>query len=281
MGQVRKILTMAAAVPCLLLAACAGEHNGDVTLASMAVNNKGLAAFKSGFYAFAKSQNCVKCHAAIQAPHFGSPDLATAYSEALPLVDFNNPNASIIPIYAGNGHCADTPCSDPANTDKVKSLLRSWASAELSGGGDISDTPTYMTASVTLPATIPALTSANPGVVRFDLSQLDPAVPVLSGAILEVEIQMSNATEYRVSRLKIAGNTAAVTISGVHVYINGSEDTSQGSVWNGLSATAPVFALPKTLPTRPLGATPLTTQALNIPLQSASDVMTIGIENIQ
>ena len=257
----------------------------------------GMQAFQTGFYAFANTQGCVKCHGAVQAPHFAAPNLSTAYKAALgkkigsnePLIDFSNPDASIIAQYAGNNHCNDTPCSDPANTATVKGLLEAWANAEIAGGSVQNVTlPKYMTASQQVPANVPNLTVKNPAVMRFSLSSF--GIPALSGAIVEIEVQKLSATQYRIGKPKIAGNTAAVMVSGIHLFIKdaaasgvGAQDPSQGMVWTSVSAAAPIFALPKTLPATPLAATPLTT--INMAAQAVSatgaDVFTIGFDNVR
>jgi hypothetical protein len=256
----------------------------------------GLKAFQTGFYAFANSQGCVKCHGAIQNPRFASPNLGEAYAAARgakigstdPLIDFTNPDASIIVEYAGNSHCNDTPCANPANSATVQSLLEAWASAEVSGGVvQNAALPPYMTASMQVPANVPNLTVKNPAVMRFSLSSL--GVPALSGAILEIEVQKVNTTQYRIGKPKIAGNSAAVMVNGIHLYIKdvaasgvGTQDASQGLAWTSLSASAPVFALPTKLPTTPLTATPLTSTYLAVQAASATgaDVFTIGFDGL-
>src|SRR6185437_11351547 len=113
----------------LLVSACAPNHSGNSTFqVSKNISGTGIQVFQQTFYAFAQSQNCVKCHGASTHPMFASSDLNTAYMEATgtqigstaPLIDFTNPSASIIATYAGNGHCGDTPCSNPANTAVVQ-----------------------------------------------------------------------------------------------------------------------------------------------------------------
>lgn len=293
----------------LLISLCAcgaPEHDPNGSFSSSSVSSQAaLAAFQNGFYTFAKNQGCVKCHASIVHPNFAAPDVTFAYSEAkgnqigstVPLIDFSNPDSSIIITYAGNSHCNDTPCANPANSDVVKGLLESWAAAEMAssgggGGGGSSPKANYMTTTVALPANIPSITAATPGVVRFQLAQLSPAFAALSKAVLEVEIQMVTPTEYRISRPKIAGNTSAVNVRGLHVYLNtaanynatggsGAEDANQGTFWNSVSATAAVFALPNPLPAKPLGATPLTTTTIQLQVLSTADVLTIGFDNLQ
>lgn len=298
MGKILAVIALS-----LGLAACGQSTHelagSDLSASQMSSSSAaGMKAFQTGFYAFANSQGCVKCHGAIQNPHFASPNLGEAYSAAkgaqigstIPLIDFSNPAASIIAQYAGNSHCNDTPCSNPANTAVVQGLLESWAAAETSGvSGPIQNLtlPKYMTASMQVPATVPNLTVRNPAVMRFSLSSL--GVAALTGAIIEIEVQKVNATQYRLGRPKIAGNSAAVMVSGIHVFIKdasttgvGAQDSSQGLAWTSVMASAPVFALPNTLPTTPLAATPLTTSYMTVQAVSATgaDVFTIGFDNL-
>ena len=262
--------------------------------------SSGISAFKTGFYAFANQQGCVMCHNTLVHPQFANSDVNVAYSEAKgfipgtsnPLVNFQNPDAATFVTYSSNSHCGETPCQNPNNANTVKNLIRAWAQAERAGSSPTTTLPTntqkatYLTAAVPVPAKIPSINMA-PVVYRFQLSALKPAVAVLSNAVFEVEIQYITSDTYRISRPKIAGNTAAVKITGIHVYVKtasrsdlGDEDINSGNLWDIISITAPVFTLPNTLPTGPLGATPLDSRALNIPVQSTTDVMTIGFDAI-
>lgn len=283
-----------------MLTGCQGspDHKGTETSGISTASVEGLEGFKTTFYAFTKSQNCVKCHGSVVSPYFASPDVNVAYDFASKLVDFDNPTASVIATYAGNSHCGDTPCSDPANTPVVKELLTAWAAAENQSAADGDDgdgtepppaagPPKYITAAVAVPANITGLNVA-PKVMRFQLSQMTSVPASLNRAVLEIEIQTANANTYRINRIKIGGNTAAVSIRRIHVYVKtagasglGVEDLNQGNLWNSVVATAPVFALPANLPAGPLAATPLSTTALFVEKLSATDVITIGIEEIQ
>lgn len=250
-----------------------------------AASAKGMAAFQSGFYAFTKSQGCVKCHGVFQAPKFADPDLNVAYSAFTSLVNPDHPTGSLIITYAGNAHCADTPCSDPTVRPQVTSLLQSWAAAVNSSGGSGGASAKYMTQSMAMPTTIPPL-SAAPALMRFPLSGL--GIPALSGALLEIEVNMFSPGEYKVARAKIMGNTSAITVSGVHVYVRpatasgtGLEDPNQGLAWTMITASVAASTLPTRLPTTPLTAAPFVTGSLGIAQQSVSDVLTVGFDDIQ
>lgn len=252
-------------------------------------SSKGLQEFQTGLYAFVKAQNCVKCHGAVVNPMFAAADVQAAYSAAKSRVDFKAPENSKFVTYVGNGHCGDVVCSNPANGDVVKNLLVAWAEAELDHTGDPVNpgAAKFATATVNLPATIPTLASANPALIRFSLNQLSPAVPALANAILEVEVHMANPTTYRVNRPKIVGNTTPVSLDGIHILIRpasgmgmGVEDPN-GAAWAQIAVTAAIAARPATLPTTPLAATPLRTNAIFMGTQSASDAMTIVLDNVR
>lgn len=287
---------------------CSGKHGQTeegVNQQASTSDQKGFEAFEKGFYKFTIDQGCVRCHAAVVSPFFSSPDSAAAYNAAKgmeragskPLVDFKSPATSIFIDYAGNAHCADASCSNPANKDTVKSLIEAWATAETAidepddsndPGTPVQMGPKYVTAGLTVPATIPVLASNTVAVMRFMGSSLQPAVPALANAIIEVELKMANASEYRFSRLKIAGNTAAVKFTGIHIYVKtagtagmGLEDLVQGGLWINVSATAAVFARPANLPTTPLGATPIVTISNYSAQFSTTDVVTLGFDNIE
>jgi hypothetical protein len=260
----------------------------------------GLQAFKSGLYSFVNTQGCVKCHASIVTPRFAATDVSVAYAEArgaqrgssAPLVDFSNPANSIFIVYSGNNHCGDVACSNPAIRTNVQSALLAWANAELSGSpGDTDDTHTrakFMTSSLAIPTDLPDLTVATPGVLRFPLAVFGTKIPALKNALLEVELQLVNPTTYRVSKPKIVGNTAAVKVTGLHVYVRaaagsgtGVEDTRQGDLWVSVSAIADIFAMPKQPPKGPNTAVPLSTLALAIPVPDPASVMTIGFDSLE
>jgi hypothetical protein len=146
-----------------------------------------------------------------------------------------------------------------------------------------------------LPKTLATLTSSTtPSVIRFQLSGLKPAVASLSKAILEVEVVLvAGGLEYRFDNPKIAGNTAPVTVSGLHLYVNsasgmglGLQNADNGETWSAVNATAAVVTLPTTLPTGPLSATPLTSTPLFDPVQGSAigvtpDVVTVTIDSIK
>lgn len=249
----------------------------------------GFQAFKTTFYAYTQTQGCVMCHGGSVSPKFAQPDSYQAYQEALgfqigsttlPLIDFSNPDGALFIAYAGNNHCGQLPCADPNNSATVKTLIEQWANAERTSGGQTNTVVTkYKTAVMTMPATIPASTSATPGVIRFDLSNLSPTYSTFTGAILELEVQMVNPTEYRFAKPKIVGATTATTITGMHVYVNGQEDHSQGS-WDGLTIAVPVSTKPATLPTGPIAQTPLLTTAMYAMMTSATDTIQVGFDDL-
>ncbi len=277
----------------------AGEsaHSGSSDAGGAAVNAAGLEAFKTSVYAYANSQGCVKCHGAIVTPKFASANLNEAYAAAKSVVDFNAVATSALVVYAGNSHCADQACSSPSNVAAISALVSQWIAGENSSsnnnnnGGTVTPPPSqakFLTGSMALPATIPTIMVANPAVVRFPLSALNPPVSSLTNAILEVEVQMSNATTYRFRRPKIVGNSAAVNVKGVHLYIRpaeltgiGNEDVNQTLIWNMVDVIAAIFAKPATLPATPLGATPLSTSSVFYSKIGTGDVITIGFDDLK
>lgn len=300
------IITLTLASLSVFFTNCAGEHAGDASLSSQGGGSAaGLAAFQNGYYTFTKSRGCTACHGTTQSPLFDVGDVNAAYNAARIFVDFKNPTGSLLITYAGNSHCAAALCSDPSVSTSVQALIVDWANAENAsssggnnggGGGTSTGTVKYVTAATALPKTIPTLmSSATPALLRIPLSSLNPPVASLSKAILEVEVTLINPTWYRFSKPKIAGNTAAVSVSGLHLYVRGplvttglgTEDPNQGDTWNSiLNVTAAIFALPATLPTTALGATPITTNSVYDPivtttLTTTPDSVTVGFENIQ
>ncbi len=287
----------------LTLTGCGAEHGGrtgsDSQASLEAVTPESIQAFESTVYNFGKANGCVKCHGGSVNPQWLNADPRTAYSFARPLVNFANPTASTFVNYVSNNHCGDPVCRDPANTSVIQDMLLQWAAIEMnqaSNGLPPSDgttlaNPPFVTATTPIPANPPLITSNSRAVVRFNLSQLQPPIARLNGAILEVSVQSYNSayTTYKIFDLRVVGASAPVTLDGVHVYVRpatgtgiGNEYVNQGNIWSSLVALVPVIAVPSPLPTGPMtSATPLVGTSLAIPIQSASDVITIGFKDIR
>jgi hypothetical protein len=284
----------------LLGNACSKFVAGDYTpLGSQVAFGSGITAFRSGFYSFAQAQGCVQCHGDNVHPRFASPDIIEAYAEAkgmrygsnVPIINFSSPSSSVILEYSGNNHCSATPCSNPVVRSTVQTHLRNWAIAELGGEENLIESPVqpvnYVTEAVAAPSPMPTL-SAAPAMLRFNLSKLSPAVAALGGAVFEIQIQKANATEYRITAPRLVGNSAAVNLRGIHVFVRsssdtgyGSEDPAQGLVWTEVTMTIAPSALPNPLPAGALAGVPLSTITLNIQAQSASDVFMIGFDQLR
>ncbi len=282
--------------------ACSGGFLTNPELVSASNNNTGtttantetgLQAFQSGLYNFANTQGCVSCHAAAVAPFFASPDINTAYTQAATLVNFADPTSSLFVSKSGNNHCGVASCQGTSNPATVSSLLVQWANAVNSAGsGAVAATPmpTYMTATVAMPTTIPAFSAtATPAVVNFQLSNMTPALSGLAQAILQVEVQMVNATTYMFTNPRIGGTTVPVTIGGIHIFIRpsgtatgvGTEGSDPANLWDGLTGlTAAAFAITTMNPTAPIAAVTLTKQPVYVQELSAADSITIGIDSI-
>ena len=266
------------------------------------LNAEQILAYRTTFYAFAKSQGCVKCHESSVSPYFASADINVAYqfargfrngSKTIRLIDFENPVASTFIDYAGNAHCSDTPCSDPDIRPVAQSALEMWAASEIAvgrGGSAIPiKVPKYFTGSLKVPATIPTIFVNTPAVLRFALSELKPKVMALQNAILEIEIQMVNDNSYRLSKPKIVGNGVSVAITDLSVFIkttddpttNGREDISQALNWHAVDATAAIFPLPASLPATPLTAVPLIGLPIYFQTSTKADYFTVGFGDIK
>ena len=306
MGKISSPLIWLLLAACL--AACGKSLGGHAALgANASAAGPGIDAFEKGFWSFARKQGCVKCHEGVVHPMFAANDIQKAYQEAKGyrigstterLIEFDDPQGAAFIVYAGNAHCGDTPCSDPAVRPEVTAALEAWALAETTqssqappasnGGAQTVSLANYYTDSLALPAMIPAATSANPAVLRFPLKNLKPELVALKDAILEIEIQLINPTTYRVLKPKVAGNTAPVTFEGIHVFVKqasaagiGIEDDDQGETWIDASGTAAVFAAPRTMPATPLRATPIVPGAVLIEKLSASDALAVGFEDVR
>jgi len=274
---------------------CSGTHDvneGGLADLSSSSDPGGEAAFYNGFYQFTQTKGCVNCHGVNQNPMFALPDVNAAYSNFLGLVNANDPASSIIITYSGNSHCHAAPCEDTSNPAAVANMIGSWAAAETGAPvGPVTTTPNYTTATVALPATIPLLSAATPGVVRFNLANLN--IPALAKATMEVEVQYTNnlMLELRFNKPKIGGSTAVVSIKGIHIFIKpasqasgiGLEDVNTGMNWATTTYSVPVKALPAPLPAGPMTTlTSLSTTANEYGLPATGSYMiTIGFDTIQ
>lgn len=294
------------------LAACDGYKAGLGELSSSQgsggataiTDTAGFKAFSTTLYSWSQTQGCATCHGSSTTPLFAQADPVKSYQvavgnlpgSAIKIIDFNLPDSSVLVEKSGDLHCGTNACSNPANKDTMKALLRQWAQAELGGGVQPPPPPVtnvkFVTASVPLPATIPTIMQATVAVVRFPMKDLRPAFPGTANAIFEVEVQMVNPTNYRFINPKIVGNTAAVNVTGIRLFIRpatgsgmGSEDVNHASDWAAINSAAPISTLPATLPTTPLTGTKLTALPIISAQQStavpAADVLTIGFVNLQ
>lgn len=284
------------------LIACSAEHggtHGSSDFSSIeATSLESVQAFENTVYSLGKSQGCVKCHGGTVNPLWLNSDPARAYSFARPLIDFANPLASDFINYSSNNHCGDSACQNPGTASQMQDMLLQWAAIELNltGNGLPSSTgttlanPPFVTLPISLPATIPVITSSSKAVVRFSLSQVTPAIPALNGAILEFSVQYYNAahTTYKIFDPRIYGNSGPISLSGIHVYIRpaassglGQEFVNQGCIWSTFNRTVAATPGPATLPPGPVTSiAPLVSTSLAIPVQSASDVITVGFADI-
>ncbi len=281
------------------LAACGANHTvtGTEELASSgAVSPEKVQAFEATLFAWGQAQNCTKCHADRVNPLWMNSNPNTAYAFARPLVDMNNPTASLFATYASNNHCLEAICAVAANKAAVQDLLTQWAAVENTGGdappppsgsGSTLPNPPYYTVTLPIPNPLPVVTATGaPAVLRFNLSQLTPAVPSLNGVILEVSLQSYNLAQsnYKIFNPRIVGNSTPIIVSGIHAYVRpasgtglGTEDINQGLQWSGLSTTASVAATPSPLPTGPMTTVkPFISSSLAVQAQSSADVLTLG-----
>jgi hypothetical protein len=278
--------TIALLAVSMLGVGCAASHGGgdsSSTSTSTAPNtSSGLAAFQTGFYAFAQTQGCVQCHGASQAPLFAVSDVNSAYTAAMSIFTATTPNGQLFESYATSGHCGVASiCGDTAIQAQVDSLIQAWVTAEDSASGTPTTPggPQYTTGTVSIPANLPMADSQNAKAVVMSFPLASLGVASLTNATFKVSIIMINPTEYQLSNPTITGNTAAVDVSGIHVFIRPSTQTGsignedpQGELWDSLQATV-AFPAPTTVP-------PMATTVIDIEQLSSSDQLTIGFDSL-
>lgn len=285
----------------------------------------GVQAFQAGFYAFSSKTGCTNCHGGSQTPLFAVADVNAAYLNAKTFwSNFTNPTTSLLITYAVNGHCGNaTICGVASNQAVVTADITAWANAELAPAptptGSPTSTPTtvpvgasgssnYYTAAVPLPApsAMPLLSSGKVLLVRFPFSKLtlaSGAAPIPAGAstaYLELQVQVADSSfaDYRISSPRIEGNTAALSLTGIHVYLNtaggsgiGVETPNLGTLWTTLGspgaplsvAASPLTTLPSA--TTPFSSTVIDPEALNLMIQSnttgtTADQLVVGFDSL-
>lgn len=283
----------------------------NATLAVYAQKNKstipqgatGEEAFQSTFYAFAV-KNCATCHGTSQAPLFAVSNVTNAYNVARDssYVNFTSVSSSKLVTYSGNGHCGTMGCA--ANSAAAAIQVQAWADVELAnaaGSGTGSEptpvetsSPTggpsssaFISTAMLVPNPLP--TGAAYKVMRWNLSQLVPASPLVAGAIFEMEVQLLSTSTYRVRNPRIIGLKSIVKVTGIHVFVKpsaesgiGVEDLGAGSVWASDVLSAPISTLPATLPVGPITAVaPLSTFAMVIGVRSNQDSFTIAFDKLE
>lgn len=284
------------------LCGCDASHVTDSASSAeetTAVSVASLEGFSSTIYAFGQQNGCVTCHASRVNPQWQNPNVELAYQFARPFVDFANPVASIFASYVSNNHCNNPICNNPNNESVMQSLLTQWALIEVQQGSSTSGAvagstlanPPYVTATLPIPNPLPLITTKDIAVLRFNLSELTPALSNLSGAVLELSIQSFNTgqNEYKIFNPRIYGNLRSINLSGIHIYVRpasgsglGTEDVIQGDRWADVQATVRSAATPSPLPDGPVTSLPsITSIVLGVEAQSEADVITIGFAQIR
>lgn len=304
---------------CVLSSCMFTQKDGSATLAfyqahlksSIPAGASGLTAFQLTFYPFAQT-NCASCHGGSQGPLFAVSNVANAYNAGkdASYMNFASVSNAKLAIYSGNGHCGIPSCS--GNTSAAVIQLQAWADVENaitaangnagggsgSGGGNMggggstggASANALISSSLALPTPLP--TGNTYKVMRWPLSQLTPASPLVSGAIFEMEVQSLNATTYRVRNPRILGLTSVVKITGMHVFVKpstdagiGVEDLGAGSVWESDIVNAPVSTLPGTLPVGPIVTTPVVPPldgfSMIIGVRSNQDSFTVAFDKLE
>jgi hypothetical protein len=276
--------------------------NYSKSTSSSGSSGSALQVFQSGFYAFA-TKNCAQCHGSSQAPLFAVSDVNAAYSAAETVVDFSDPASSEIAVYAGNGHCGVTNCN--GQTQTVVPLLEAWATAEANsqttgtgtgaGGSGGTDTGAgaglvapsaaiaYYTTAVNVPTPLPSAGAKTLALMRWPLSNMSPANNLTNGGYFELQIEYLTSTTYRIVSPKLA-LLNATSITGVHVMIKAAGTAGNGQEsplamdWASLQVNQVATTIPNPLPTTSFNVTALTTDAMELPVLSASDALVIGFE---
>ncbi len=274
------------------LAACEKGHvvesKESSTITATETSESSIEGFATTVYAFGQTHGCVKCHANRVSPKWANEDVKVAYDFARPFVDFANPVASIYASYVSNNHCGDPICADPSNEAVMQNLLTQWALIEVQQGGSTGGSiagatlpnPPYVSSPVAIVNPLPLITTTQVATLKFNLSEVAPAVASLAGATLEISIQSFNSVqnEYKVFNPRIYGNIRPISLRGLHIYVRpasgsglGVEDVIQGDQWSGISATVAPVSAP---------GTSLSPIVLGIEAQSEADVITVGFADV-
>lgn len=283
-----------------------GAIGGGGSTASFAnVSGSALQAFQKGLYSFALS-NCVQCHGLTQIPLFAASNVNEAYfAIAKPdYVNFQNPSASLIVAYAGNGHCGINNCMGSSQSAAVQNFIQAWEAALVAapssapgaggtGSGSSaafvlpSSAISYETAAMNLPVPLPLPTTATSfALLRWNLGetdQLSPANAAVGNSIFEVEVQQFTPTVYRFMNPRFANATGSpITVSGLHLLVNGEEFPLAVDWVTAVNASVNPN-MPNPVPSGPMtSVTPLTTDAMDVEVSLAPnvDVIQFGFETL-
>lgn len=80
-----------------------------------------LAAFRDQFWTKIRSESCVGCHGAGQAPQFAHAEVNTAYAASAAYINLNAPGMSRVVTYPASGH---NPCAPDAAGCAAK--IQTW-----------------------------------------------------------------------------------------------------------------------------------------------------------
>lgn len=169
-------------------------------------------------------QDCARCHDGTRptAPPFAVSDAMASYNMLLNYMNFSKPEASLLVVRAGNGHCGTSACEEESGIEMAENAKTWWAQGE----NRCFRNGKYFTEEITLPANLPS--PANGFMtLTFDLGQANPE---LKGTFVQLDVQdfqpASDSTPgaYRVKSPRFVGGRDAVRFKDIKVLLNGKYD---------------------------------------------------------
>lgn len=169
-------------------------------------------------------QDCAKCHDGTRpsAPPFAVSDAFASYNMLLNYMNFSKPEASLLVVRAGNGHCGNSSCEEDSGLEMAENAKAWWSQGE----NRCFRNGKFFTEEIALPANLPS--PANGFVtLSFDLGKSNPD---LKGVFIQLDIQdfqhagESTPGAYRVKSPRFVGGQDAIRFKDIKVLLNGKYD---------------------------------------------------------
>lgn len=179
--------------------------------------NSGKAAFQDSLYPIVM-KNCTQCHTASgPGPEFATSDLDKSYDRLLTVVNFQDPDQSILVAHVKSQHWTDYGGVVHVTVDQVKTALTAWWA---NGQKDCPGVGKFFSDATT----VPKVTQGPFLKMRFPLAGAGTS---FANAIMELEITRFSPASggqpgtYQLRKPRLATRDVPIKIGGLKVLVNG------------------------------------------------------------